>query len=64
MRQTANIAVSVFAVAVGLKMWFTTDGAMSFLALAIILIGVSALENNVTTVLKTRRARQIRRADG
>jgi hypothetical protein len=63
MRQIANIAVSVFAVVVGFKMWFTTDGMTSFVALAIILIGVSALENNVTALLKARHAKQVRRAD-
>lgn len=63
LRLMANIAVSVFAVVVGFKIWFTAEGFMTFFALVIILIGVSALESNVITVLKGRRAKQVRQAD-
>lgn len=55
-RLIANIAVSVFTVVVGFKMWFSTDEIMTIFAMLIIFIGVSALEYNVTTVLKSRQA--------
>jgi hypothetical protein len=51
----ANIAVSVFTVVVGFKMWFTVDEGMTLFAMLVIFIGVSALEYNVTTVLKSRQ---------
>ncbi len=62
LRFISNIAVSVFAVIVGLKMWFTTDGVLTFIALIIILIGVSALESNVSSVLKSRHNKEAGRA--
>lgn len=53
-----NIAVSVFAIIVGFKMWFTAQGNAAPLALAIILIGVSALESNITSILKRRNSNE------
>ena len=61
-RLIANLAVSIFAVIVGFKMWFTAQGNASPLALAIIFIGVSALESNITLIMKRRRSNEAGRA--
>jgi hypothetical protein len=57
-----NLAVSVFAVIVGLKMWFASEGIATVLALLIIIMGVSALENNIFSILKERRGQETERA--
>jgi len=57
-RLITNIAVSVFAVIVGFKMWFTAQGNATPLALAIIFIGVSALESNISSIMKRRRSNE------
>lgn len=55
LRRINNVAVSVLAVMVGFKMWFTAEGIAVPVALAIILIGVSALETNIAVILKRRK---------
>ncbi len=62
LRPINNIAVSVFAVIVGFRMWFTTEGIAAFIALVIILIGVSALESNITSILKNKRSNEVGKA--
>ncbi len=62
-RFITNIIVSVFVVIVGLKMWFTAEGYATPLALVIIIIGVSALESNVTLILKRERSNKAGQAD-
>lgn len=57
LRFIPNIAVSVFALVVGFKMWFSSEGAVALFALAIILISVSALETNIMLIIKERRIR-------
>ena len=57
-----NLAVSVFAVVVGFKMWFAYDGIASIFAFLIIIIGVSALEANIVSILKDRHDNEIERA--
>jgi hypothetical protein len=57
-RLIPNIAVSVFAVIVGFNMWFTSEGDAALLALVIIPIGISALEYNITSVLRRRQRRK------
>jgi predicted PurR-regulated permease PerM len=59
-RLIPNIAVSVFAVIVGFKMWFNTQGSTELLALIIIIIGVSALETNIISIMKRRRSHEAR----
>ena len=58
-----NIIVSVFAVIVGFKMWFDTEGILAFIALIIIFIGISALESNISSILKNKRNKQTEKAD-
>jgi hypothetical protein len=60
LRIVNNIAVSVFAVIVGFKMWFTMQGSAAYIALVIIVIGVSALESNIISILKERRSNEAR----
>ena len=62
LRLINNLAVSVFAVVVGFKMWFAYEGSVSILALLIIIIGVSALETNIVSILKERRSNEVERA--
>ena len=57
-----SLAVSVFAVVVGLKMWFTSEGIATFLALLIIIMGVSALETSIFSILKERRGHETEKA--
>lgn len=58
-----NIVVSVFAVIVGFKMWFDMEGIEAFIALVVICIGISALESNISLVLKNKRKKQMEKAD-
>ena len=62
LRLINNLAVSIFAVVVGFKMWFAYEGIATILALLIIIIGVSALEANVMSILKERRGNEVERA--
>ncbi len=57
LRPINNIAVSVFAVIVGFKMWFDMEGISAVIALMVIFIGVSALESNIVTIVKQKRKR-------
>ncbi len=57
LRPINNIAVSVFAVVVGFKMWFDMEGISAVIALMVIFIGVSALESNIVTIVKQKRKR-------
>jgi hypothetical protein len=62
LRPINNIAVSVFAVIVGFKMWFSMQGNSVFIALVVILIGVSALESNIISILNDRRSNEAEKA--
>lgn len=58
-RRMNNIAVSVFTVVVGFKMWLTAQGIALPIAFVIILIGIGALDSNITAILKKRRSKQL-----